>query len=417
MFLPSLVFKVLVIILLTVGCRPAFIGVKPSPDIVADATEIPQSDQLLEGILQSHPQLFDSILKNKEKFRASIIYTRIDRDERGEPSFRHFQMDVDTGRYFYPASTIKLPLAGMALQRLNEINIPELDRNSIMVTGTEYSWQTAVYNAPNSPTGSPTISHYIDKIFSVSDNDASNRLYEFLGQEYIHETLKKMGYPGARILHRLSIGLTDEQNRITNPVKFFDSWGKELCAQAGRRNENLYPGKPIFMGNGFMSGGKLVESPFDFSTKNIFTLPDLHSILISLLFPLSVPPHQRFNLRNDDHRFLLGSMSSKISKDGMDYGPKDPGPDSRKFSKIGGAYGFLTDVTYIADPDNKVEFFLTATIFCNNNGIFNDDRYEYNTIGYPFLKNLERAIFMDEIQREKKFLPDLEWVRALGKDQ
>jgi hypothetical protein len=370
---------------------------------------------VMEEILLSQPGVFDSLIQEKEKYRISIIYTRIDRDHKGEPSFEHFYFDIDNDRYFYPASTIKLPLAVLALQRLNEIGDPDLKRNSIMVTETGHPWQTAVYNDPSSAEGPPSLANYIDKIFSVSDNDASNRLYEFLGQEYIHETLHKMGYTRSRIIHRLSINLSDEQNRITNPVKFFDSTGRVIYSQTGQRNQKTYPGKEVFMGRGYMSGGMYVDGPFDFSSKNLFTLPDLHSIMISLVFPQAVPQHQRFNLRMEDHQFLLSSMSRKTS--GPDNVENIPGPNSRKLSKIGGAYGFLTDITYVADPDSKVEFFLSATIFCNSNGIFNDDRYEYNSIGYPFLKNLERAIFSHESGREKKFLPNLEWVRSLGRDQ
>ena len=47
--------------------------------------------------------------------------------------------------------------------------------------------------------GRPTIAHYIKKILLVSDNDAFNRLYEFLGQQYINTTLHQMGYTEVQI--------------------------------------------------------------------------------------------------------------------------------------------------------------------------------------------------------------------------
>jgi hypothetical protein len=62
----------------------------------------------------------------------------------------------------------------------------------------------------------------------VSDNEAFNRLYEFLGQEYINNALHKMDYKNAQILHRLQVSLNDDQNRITNPVTFYDTSGKML---------------------------------------------------------------------------------------------------------------------------------------------------------------------------------------------
>ena len=81
--------------------------------------------------------------------------------------------------------------------------------------------------------------------------------------------------------------------------------------------------------------------------------------------------------------------------------------DVRIFNKEGDAYGFLTDVSYFVDFKNNIEFFLSANIYCNSDGIFNDDRYDYETVGYPFLKNLGRAVYHYELQRNKKRIPDL----------
>jgi hypothetical protein len=79
----------------------------------------------------------------------------------------------------------------------------------------------------------------------------------------------------------------------------------------------------------------------------------------------------------------------------------------RIFNKVGDAYGFLTDVAYIVDFENKIEFMLSCSILCNSDGIFNDDKYDYETIGYPFMKNLGEAIYNHEKQRSRKHLPDL----------
>ena len=79
----------------------------------------------------------------------------------------------------------------------------------------------------------------------------------------------------------------------------------------------------------------------------------------------------------------------------------------RIFNKVGDAYGFLTDITYIVDFEKKIEFALSATIYVNANEIFNDDKYEYETVGYPFMKNLGKAIYDYEITRERKYKPNL----------
>ena len=39
------------------------------------------------------------------------------------------------------------------------------------------------------------------------------------------------------------------------------------------------------------------------------------------------------------------------------------------------------------------EFFIAATTYSNKDGVMNDNRYDYETIGFPFLKYLGRKIY------------------------
>jgi hypothetical protein len=85
---------------------------------------------------------------------------------------------------------------------------------------------------------------------------------------------------------------------------------------------------------------------------------------------------------------------------------KGPIPSNIKiFNKVGDAYGFLLDISYIVDPVNKVEFMLSGVIYCNNDGIINDSKYDYDNIGYPFYKNLGHLIYDYELKRKKDYLP------------
>jgi hypothetical protein len=49
-----------------------------------------------------------------------------------------------------------------------------------------------------------------------------------------------------------------------------------------------------------------------------------------------------------------------------------------------------------------VEFLLSATISCNRDGIYNDDKYDYDDLGYPFMKHLGEVILKYEQERPKK---------------
>jgi hypothetical protein len=383
------------------------------------------SNTFLKNLLREASPHIDSLLNSNEQYHIKIIYTQVDRSASGKPRFTNYYFNADPGQYFYPASTVKMPVALLALQKLNELKVPGLDKNTTMITESAFSRQTPVYNDPASVDGRPTIAQYIKKIFLVSDNDAFNRLYEFLGQEYINESLHKMGYDSAQVIHRLDVSLSEEENRASNPVKFYDTSAQLIWEKPLLKSELKYQPRNTFQGNGYMKGGKLVNEPFDFSKKNRFTLIDLHSILMSVIFPKAVPKKQRFQLGEDDYTFLYRYMSMKPGESKFPqydtsfneayskllmFGGKGKmeDPAIRIFNKEGDAYGFLTDVAYIVDLTHNVEFFLSANIYCNSDGVFNDDHYDYESIGLPFLKELGQVIYQYELKRPRKHTATLD---------
>jgi hypothetical protein len=381
----------------------------------------------LESLMQQHPQYFDAIVKSKDNLNVQIIYTQINRQSNGTPDLVNHYFNVDPDKYFYPASTVKLPIVLLALQKLNELKEKGIDLNSTMLTETAFSGQTAVYNDPTSIEGRPSVAHYIKKILLVSDNDAFNRLYEFLGQQYINTELIKKGYENVQILHRLNIFLTEAENRNTNPVKFYDEKGNLLYEQPGQNSRLKYISRKDSLGIGYYSGGKLKTGPMDFSKKNRLGLEDLHKIVVGIVFPERVKAKERFNISEADRLFVLQFMSMYPAESlyppyvadretywdtyckFLLYGSEKTKPDEniRIFNKVGDAYGHLIDAAYIVDYKNQVEFFLSAIIYCNSDGILNDDKYDYKTIGKPFLKNLGRVLYDYEVKRIKTTKPDL----------
>jgi hypothetical protein len=386
-----------------------------------------QNNKLLQRLLQRNSHLFATVLEQTDKFDIQIIYTQIDRDEHNVPRFKSFTYGLDEKKYFYPASTVKMPTAFLALEKINRLKIMGLDKHSTMINGAARAPQTAAETDSTATTGLPSVAHYVKKIFLVSDNDAHNRLYEFLGQAQLNEALWEKNYRNVRICHRLGIGgFSLEDNRHTNPVSFYQ--GDTLLYHQGEvygSASREFQLDKVRRGKGYMDDGSLVNEPFDFSQKNYFSLQDFHDVLRAVIFPEATPATRRFDLTEDDYRFLYQVMSEVPRESKFpDYGDKPDHfvkfflfgdrkdgellPDQvRIFNKVGWAYGFLTDVAYIVDFETGIEFFLAATIHVNEDGIFNDDNYEYQTVGVPFLANLGRVVMEHEKQRKRKRLPDL----------
>lgn len=390
-------------------------------------TDNTKTSPFLDSLLKQYPQYFDTVIRHKAAMNVQVIYTQINRDANGLPNFKHHFYNVDPANYFYPASTVKFPIVLLALQKLNELKGKGIDKNTTMITETAFSGQTAVYNDPTVVNGKPSIAQYIKKILMVSDNDAYNRLYEFLGQDYINEQLHKKGYEDAQILHRLNIFLTEEENRNTNPVTFLDAANDVLYTQPAQRNNAKYSVRNDSIGTAFIKSGQLVNGPMNFSGKNRISLEDLHNILINLVFPTSVSGNQGFNLTESDKDFVMKYMSQTpeesvypdYASDTVNYWPayckfllfgaeKGKLPKHiRIFNKPGDAYGHLSDIAYITDLKNNIEFFVSAEIYCNSDGILNDDKYDYQNTGLPFMKHLGEVLYQYELKRERTFKPDL----------
>ncbi len=380
--------------------------------------------KFLQKLLSANLVLKD-IIANKDIHRIQIIYTQINRDAKNKPSFKTHSYNVDHNQYFYPASTAKMPTAFLALQKLNEIKAPWINKNTPMQTDSAWLKQYKVTNDSSAEDFNPSIAQYIKKVFMVSDNEANNRLYEFLGQEYLNNNLAKLGFKDAQILHRLGVSYSDDVNRHTNPIRFTDKNIKVSFFQPEQISKLNYIKRNDLLGKGYMKNDSLIRKPFEFSIKNRLYLDDLNDMLLRVIFPEAYPTNKRFKLTKDDYNFLLKYMSQLPTEstfpkyDTAEYydayckflmygSEKGSIPKNiRIFNKVGNAYGFLTDIAYIADLKNNIEFALSATIYVNEDEIFNDDKYEYVKTGLPFMKNLGKAIYEYELTRDRKFKPNL----------
>ena len=395
--------------------------------IIASASVQAQlrTDPFLKKLLRANrDSLLQNVLQNPATYRLQLIYTQIDRDENNNPSFTNYHYEVDSLRYFNPASTVKLPLALLSLEKLHTLGIHGVDMHTPMQIDSSYSGQTVMYEDTTAENGFPSIAHFIKKVFLISDNIAYNRMYEFLGQQLINRRLHAMGYPDLRITRRF-VRMNEEENRHTNALRFLTPEGKLLYAQPPAYNGDSFNFRHIHkMGNAHYANDTLVPAPIDFTTANNVTLRHLQQILQAALFPQSVSPKQRFGLNNEDYAFLYRYLSQYPSEtnypkyDSSIYfdsyvkfffksGSKNIPDHIRIFNKTGWAYGCMTDVSYIADFKNKVEFMLTATIYVNSDGIMNDDKYEYDTIGLPVLYQLGQYFYQYELKRKREHMPDL----------
>lgn len=342
----------------------------------------------IEKVLSSQNTKIKTVVDALENHNVQILFTEVKR-KKDSVYFEDHNFQVNDNRYFYPASTVKFPVAILALEKIKSNNL--IDRNTI-------------FNVEGDSTKT-TLSNAVKKIFAVSDNAAYNRLYEYLGKDYINNTLKEKGI-NARFSHRLSVA--NSADLKTKPLLFYYQ-NKIIFKTDSVTNQPIkpLPLSEIKKGEGYLVKDSLVNKPMDFSLKNYLPITALHQIMKQLMFPESFPKEKRFHLTPNDRTFLINTMKILPQEAGyvtdnyydsyvkfLVFGDsKKPIPNHIKiYNKVGAAYGYLTDCAYIKNEKTNREYIITATIHVNNNQIYNDGIYEYETIGYPFLAELGRQL-------------------------
>ncbi len=385
-----------------------------------------QQNELIQNILGSiKDSTTKAVLANPATFRYQIIYTQINRDKNGTPRFTNYKLNVDPNQYFNPASMVKMPLAFLSLEKLHELNKKDINKYTTILFDSNYQRQVAMYADSSSKNKKPSIANFIKRAFLISENDPYNRMYQFVGQGDINRKLQQKGYGSTRITRQF-MGYTEDQNRHTNGIRFVDENNNLLFQQAPQYNTDSFQfGAPILIGNAhWNSNDELIQGPFDFTKHNNISLEDMQKMLQAIIFPTSLPAKSRFNISEEDRLFLLQFLSQYPSetnypkydtKHFYDSYVKFFFQDSthgmpkniRVFNKVGWAYGFLTDVSYVLDTVNNIDYMLSATVYVNSDGVVNDSKYDEATVGFPYLKQIGNAFYEYELKRKRNNHPVL----------
>jgi len=357
----------------------------------------------IELIIKKREPQLKPIYKNKENHNLQILYTKVVRDSLGMPSFIQYDYQADNNVYFYPASTMKLPIVALTLQKINEL------RN----TGINITVESKILLlSADQITTETTFKDLISKVFLVSDNSASNILINFLGYNYFNQQMREKGLNTIVLNHKFN-----PDPYVKNDWKIY-TLDRDLISidetQEIIEHNNL---DNLLQGKFQILNGEKVATPFNFKTKNKASLRDLDGVMKRIIYPDLFQEQDRINLSDQDYNFLRYWMSRFTFEDiGIEYQKDSQYFDSynkffiygdstnavdrkiRIYNKVGVAYGALTDISYIRDYQKNIEFFLSATIYVNQNQIVNDNIYEYDDLGIPFLAELARQVYKLEEQ-------------------
>ena len=376
------VFVLIISLLLLIGCSL-------SPDPLKSAFK---TDEFLK-----------KIVKDKDNYEIQILYTELSKNNLGQTEFSDFKFQLNDEKYFYPASTIKLPIAVLALSKINELrakgsNISPKSKIklSLLNNNKEIILKDSITSFQN----------LIADVFLVSDNSASNVLIDFIGYNYFNSSIRNLGFENTYLNHKFNPDPFVDSSWIISTLdnEIISSNENQITVLTSSNISNLKKGEKRFI------NGEIKNESLDFSSKNRSSVTDMHNIMKNLIYPeITI---SKFNLNVEDYDFLRYWMSrftyedlgAKYIGDSKFYSSYNKffihgtdtilnNTDVRVYNKIGQAYGTSTDSAYIKNYKEDLEFFLTATIYTNKNKIINDNIYEYVDTAIPFLSNLSKALY------------------------
>ena len=354
-------------------------------------------------------EFLSKILKNKEQHEIQVIFTEISRNKDGEPIFKDFEFQVDENKYFYPASTTKLPIVVLTLDKINKLRSSGINitlKSKILISSNHSEKNEIQIDTITS------FQNLIADVFLVSDNYSSNILIDFIGYNYFNTKMSQAGFKNTYLNHKFN---PDPYVNIDWLIKTVDkqlisSNQDQIIVTANQNISGLKKGENKFQ------DGRIVSGSLDFSQKNRHSIRDMHNLLKRIIFPSKLDKENVFNLNVEDYDFLRYWMSRYTYEDLGDKFRNDKkyfdsynkffihGSDTvvnnrntRVYNKLGQAYGTSVDNAYIRNYQDDIEFFLTATIYTNKNKTINDNVYEYDQIAIPFLSKLSQTLYSQQI--------------------
>ena len=345
------------------------------------------------------------IIKEKEDYEIQILLTKIDQYN-SKVDFQEYKYQLDDNKYFYPASTIKLPIVVLTLKKINELRSKgsEITLKSKIILNYKDDYSELVIR--DSIT---SFQNLIADVFLVSDNSASNILIDFIGYNYFNDEMENAGFDKTYLNHKFNPDpyvnstwqISDLDNNIISSIN-----DNQKIIKADEKTNGLEKGERRYF------KGEILDESLNFSEKNRSSITDMHNLIKYIFYPEIFDSTNTFNLNVEDYDFLRYWMSRFTYED---IGEKFIGDENffetynkffihgdeqsvsneqiRVYNKIGQAYGTSIDNGLIKNYQDNVEFILTATIYTNKNKVINDNLYEYDDLAVPFLAKLSRAIY------------------------
>ncbi len=376
----------------------AFLTRLPTKLCLASSGTVAPSNQI-KSVLADMRGRFSAIVDSPERFRLQIEYAYPVKSGRGSAgwAFESFRRGAE---WTAPASMVKVPMAIFALIKLTQLGLARTARLKVI-------------DPPSCAAQADELAEFEEiertliRMLVVSDNSAYNRIYEFVGGDRVPSLLKRFGFPDAKLQARLG-ACNPAENARGRGVVVADASGRVLWQDLAMHQITISSPTAAMpsckVGSAYLDVDQTrINEPKDFKFSNHWTIADAHALTLAIAGARTHPLIDA--LAPADLAFLRKTMRTLPREAGF---AEANYPDSwGKFllqgdkksrmpshvsstNKIGQAYGFLLDSAWLADAAHQCV--LSAVLYVNSDGVLNDDQYEYEQLGLPFLAELGRRM-------------------------
>ena len=231
-------------------------------------------------------------LERMNSWNGKVLFVKFN-SVKPSPEFRYYSynslyedinrngiQDKSDQGFFNPASTVKVSIAALALEKINKIGLTR-EAEYRMVDSSDWF----------------RIDDDIRRSLVISDNDATNRLVLWLGFDHINHTLETKG-----LTHLVIDRLMMNQGTLIKSPPFEMRLENRLISQSS---------KPVSV------RATCYETASQIG--NCATASDLVGVLLRIIQPEYLPAEKNFNLKQDDRKWLQEVMSHTPREEDFDY--------------------------------------------------------------------------------------------------
>lgn len=378
------------VLLLVMSCTHSQSNQKKSPEI--DPAETFIRDLGIDTAIAFNP-----------KYRFQMVLTY------GKEGVETETISWNTDKYYYPASLVKVPVAFVAMEKLERLGIP-LD--SYIVFDTVNACGSVKF-VELSKRKNISIKTMFEEMIAVSDNHFYNVFYHFVTPKELNDRLYELGYTNTYI-YRGFTGCEKEEHLRTYPWKIYSAKGELLASADATEMDPKILDEAYTQTEDRMFGayheneeGAIVKGPYDLNFTLEMPLEDIHNMMWRF-FANNGQEESGWKISSSNSSFLyhlFGMWTNQIEKgsyrdlsdfefDTYKYAIISDEKGRKLFSrgKLGLSYGFASETVFIQKPESNGGYLLTYSIYVNENDTVNDGKYEYEEVAKPFARELAMAI-------------------------